>query len=147
MKIDALGVRFSELLKQHGTSTDAPEPLAAWSAFKALAQEPVECDEERLFFECDISPNEADAFYLHFARTCYGREPKGHLWSYDVICDFLFPLTEELEIFNVTVEAEELEADAPEREEFFSEVEAQTELWAALKGKTPSKSSVYVGES
>jgi hypothetical protein len=147
LKIDALKARFSQLLTEAGTSMEQPSPAEAWRAFSALVREPVECDDERLFFEADISSTDPDSFYLHFARTCYGREPKGHVWSFDVICDFLFPLDEDLENFSITIEAEDVDSGSPERNEFLVEVDGQGELWAELANREPVKASVYVGES
>src|SRR4028118_1418664 len=112
LKIDEIAPHFASLLRAEGTSIEQPTLEATWRAFAAYCREPLECDDERLFFEADLSTSQPNHFYVHFARTCYGREPKGHVWSHEVICDFLFALDEELEEFSHTVEAEEISATA-----------------------------------
>lgn len=147
LKIDEIAARFSRLLDEAGTSTENPSLEATWNAFVAFCHEPVECDDERLFFEADLSSSQPDSFYVHFSRTCYGRQPKGYVWSHEVICDFLFELDEQLELFNCTVEAEELTPDSEEHELFFSDVKAQSALWQVILQRKPIQSTVYVGES
>jgi hypothetical protein len=90
LKIDEIAPHFASLLREEGTSLEQPALAATWRAFAAFCREPLECDDERLFFEADLSTSQPNHFYVHFARTCYGREPKGHVWSHEVICDFLF---------------------------------------------------------
>lgn len=145
LKIDQISPRFSHLLREAGTSTEAPSLEPTWRAFAQFCHESVECDDERLFFEADLSSSQPDAFYVHFARTCYGREPKGHVWSHDVICDFVFALDEQLEEFSCTVEAEEV--DSAERESFLSQVRDQKALWQTLAGRQPIQAQIYIGES
>jgi hypothetical protein len=151
LKIDEVAPRFSQLLSEAGTSSTAPTLQATWNAFVSFCHEPVECDDERLFFEADLSSSKPDSFYVHFARTCYGREPKGHMWSHEVICDFLFTLDPALEEFNCTVEAEDLvEGEAQsdqEKSQFFQEVKEQDGLWEALLKRQPIEAEIYVGES
>lgn len=147
LKVEGSAARFSSLLRDQGTSLEAPAPAATWRAFVALCREQVECDERRLFFEADLSNTQADAFYLYFARTCYGREPKGHLWSHEVICDFVFALDEGLEEFSCTVETEEFGDDAAQLQRFCDEVQAQDALWKALQTRTPQQAQIYIGES
>ena len=147
LKIEEIAPRFSLLLRESDTSIQAPSLLATWRAFVLFCREPVQCDDERLFFEADLSASTPDSFYVHFARTCYGREPKGYLWSHEVICDFLFPLSESLEEFNLSVEAEELISDSPEREEFLARVESDAELWRVLSQQKPASAAIYIGES
>lgn len=151
LKIDLVAARFSELLSEGGTSLSEPNLAATWRAFMSFCDERVECDDERLFFEVDLSSMRADSFYVHFSRTCYGREPKGHVWSHEVLCDFTFPLDAVLEEFNCTFETEELVVDDPasaeERAEFFREVNGQEALWQALLQRTPGETQIYIGES
>ncbi len=147
LKIDGIAARFALLLGESGTSLQSPTLQATWRAFAQFCREPVECDDERFFFEADLSSTRPDSFYVHFSRTCYGREPKGYVWSHEVICDFIFPLTQALEEFNCTVEAEELEANSPERAAFFVETEAHSALWHALSALEPVESQIYIGES
>ena len=84
---------------------------------------------------------------MHFARTCHGREPKGHLWSYEVIVDFLFPLDEGLEEFQCTIEAEDLVGESEERQQFIAEVQGQEALLAALSQRQSLQGQIYIGES
>ncbi|PQV63501.1 hypothetical protein B1R32_11162 [Abditibacterium utsteinense] len=147
LKVDEIAPRFALLLREAGTSIENPALAATWQAFANFCREPVKCDDERLFFEADLSSSQPDSFYVHFARTCYGREPKGYVWSHELICDFIFPLTEALEEFSCTVEAEELETGSPEREEFLVEVQANGTLWQALSQLQPTQAQIYVGES
>jgi hypothetical protein len=147
LKIDEIAPRFSLLLREAGTSFDAPTLESTWRAFAQFCRETIDCDDERLFFEADLSSAQPDSFYVHFARTCYGREPKGYAWSHDVICDFVFPLDEALEEFNCTFEAEELVEDAAEREYFLSQVRDQEALWQTLLGRQPTQAQIYIGES
>ena len=156
LKIEGITRHFDALLAQAGTSRERPALAATWSAFAAFCREAVDCDQDRLFFEAEISALEPDTFYVHFVRTCYGRKPKGHEWSHEVICDFLFPLDETLEELNFTTETEELRmGDSPEisakdgqaRTEFVREVRSQTTLWEALAQREPSKAEIYIGES
>lgn len=147
LKIDEIAPRFALLLREAGTSLETPALSATWRAFADFCREPIECDDERLFFEADLSASTPDSFYVHFARTCYGREPKGYVWSHELICDFLFPLTEALEEFNCTLEAEELDAKSPERGEFLAQVKANSALWQALAGLAPTEAQIYIGES
>jgi hypothetical protein len=150
LKIDEVAPRFWQLIDDAGTSREKPSLQAVWEAFARFCREPVDCDEERLFFECDLSNVQPDSFYVHFARTCYGREPKGHVWSHEVICDFLFALDEELEEFSHTVEAEEISATADssdDRERFLEEVQSQPALWQALSQRQPTHAEIYIGES
>ena len=155
LKIDGIAARFSALLAQAGTSLQEPALAATWSAFAAFCREAVECDQDRLFFEAEISALEPDTYYVHFVRTCYGRRPLGHEWSHEVICDFLFPLDETLEELNYTAETEELgrarpgisDEDSAARAEFVRQVEGQTRLWEALSGRQPLKAEIYIGES
>ena len=152
LEIDGIAARFAALLTQAGTSREHPELAATWSAFAAFCREPVACDEDRLFFEAEVSALEPDAYYVHFVRTCYGRQPKGHEWSHEVICDFLFPLDETLEELNFTAETEELapgvtEGDGAARSQFVTEVELQSALWKALSQRKPAKAEIYIGES
>jgi hypothetical protein len=151
LKVDEISSHFGALLVEEGTSLENPTLAATWSAFRAFCAEPVQCDEERLLFECDLSISETGHFYVHFARTCYGRQPKGHVWSYEVICDFLFAADEELEEFNCSIEKDELppvgEDDFEARREFFERVEKRASLWQALLKRQPSRAQIYVGES
>ncbi len=147
LKIDAIAARFALLLREAGTSPETPALRETWRAFAAFGREAVQCEDERLFFEADLSASTPDSFYVHFSRTIYGREPKGYVWSHEVICDFLFPLTEELEEFNFSVEAEDLVFGSPERNEFFARIEANTALWAILSAAQPVTAAVYIGES
>lgn len=151
LKIDAVAARFSQLLSEAGTSSENPTLEATWRAFTSFCQESIECDDERLFFEADVSKSHPNSFYVHFARTSYGREPIGHVWSHEVICDFLFPLDPTLEELNCTVEVEELGEDnaqsAEEREQFFREVKQEEALWTALLERQPTEAQIYVGES
>ena len=147
LKIDEIAPWFSQLLREAGTSIEHPTLEATWHAFAAFCREPLDCDEERLFFESGPSASQPDSFYVHFARTCYGREPKGHVWSHEVICDFLLPLDDVLEEFTCTVEAEELVDSSEEREQFLAEVQNQKELWQALSQRQPTGGQIYIGES
>ena len=150
LKIDEIAPHFASLLREEGTSLEQPALAATWRAFAAFCREPLECDDERLFFEADLSTSQPNHFYVHFARTCYGREPKGHVWSHEVICDFLFALDEELEEFSHTVEAEEISATADssdDRERFLEEVQSQPALWQALSQRQPTHAEIYIGES
>jgi hypothetical protein len=147
LKIDEVAAHFTNLLKEEGTNLKNPTLKATWDAFVSFCKEPVLCDDERLFFEADLSAAQPDSFYVHFSRTCYGRQPKGYVWSHEVICDFLFPLDEILEEFNFTAEAEELTSDSEERELFFAEVVDQDALWEVLLEREPVQASIYIGES
>lgn len=147
LKIDEIAARFALLLREAGTSNQNPSLAATWRAFANFCRQPVECDDERLFFEADLSSSSPDSFYVHFSRTCYGREPKGYVWSHEVICDFMFPLTEALELFNCTVEAEEITDSSPERAEFLAQVEANQALWEVLAAVEPTETQIYIGES
>lgn len=147
LKVEALAPHFAQLLQEAGCTLDQPEFFATWKAFAALALEPVDCDDEKLLFEVDISPKRTDTLYVHFARTSYGREPKGHQWSHEVICDFLYPLDEVLELISFTIEAEELTAELEPRDAFVRQVEGKAKLWNALRERQPLESSIYIGES
>lgn len=151
LKIDEVTPRFSQLLSEAGTSLDAPSLEATWRVFANFCNEQVECDDERLFFEVDLSSMKADSLYVHFSRTCYGREPKGHVWSYEVLCDFCFPLDPVLEEFNLTLEAEELVEGDPdsvtEKEQFFRDANANEAMWQALLQRQPTETQIYIGES
>jgi len=147
LKIDEIAPRFSLLLGEEGCSLEQPALAATWRAFAAFCREPLGCGDERLFFEAALSPSQPDSFYIHFARTCYGQEPRGHVWSHEVICDFLFPLDDVLAQFNCTVEAEELDPGSQEREQFLTQVQNQEALWQALAQRKPSHGEVYIGES
>lgn len=154
--MDEVAARFSSLLREAGTSLEQPALEATWGAFVAFCREPVECDDERLFLECDISTSHPDRFYVHFARTCYGREPIGHVWSYEVICDFIFALDETLEDFNCTVEADNIEGGTlgaasavavEERERFIAKAQKPQPMWKALSERQPLEAQIYIGES
>jgi hypothetical protein len=147
LKIDEIAPHFASLLREEGTSLEQPALAATWRAFAAFCREPLECDDERLFFEADLSTSQPNHFYVHFARTCYGREPKGHVWSHEVICDFLFPLDDALEEFSCTVEAEEFAPDSTESERFLAQVESQQSLWQELAQRQAAQSEIYIGES
>lgn len=147
LKIDAVASRFAALLAAEGTAMETPALLPTWRAFTALCREPVDCDDDRLFFEADLSATEPDAFYVHFVRTFFGRGPMGHEWTHEVICDFLFPLDEELEVLHASIEAEELHGNSPERENFLGRVEGHEKLWRVLSTKSASSGQIYVGES
>lgn len=147
IKVEALGPQFAQLLLNAGCTLEAPQLAATWRAFADLALEPVACDDEKLLFEVDISPTRADSFYVHFARTSYGREPMGHQWSHELICDFLFPLDEVLELISFTIEAEDLSAEVGPRAAFVAQVEAKSKLWQALKDRQPDLGTIYIGES
>ena len=147
LKIDDIAARFGALLSQNSSSLDSPALAGTWDAFAAFCREVVECDSDRLFFEAELSAVEPDAYYVHFVRTCYGRRPKGHEWSHEVICDFLFPLDETLEELNYTAETDELGTDKAAREEFLTQVQNQKSLWEALAQRRPTKAEIYIGES
>ncbi|HEX8463612.1 MAG TPA: hypothetical protein VF627_03255 [Abditibacterium sp.] len=147
LKIDQIALRFSQLLREAGTSLESPTLNATWQAFVAFCREPLECDDEKLFFEADLSSTQPDSFYVHFARTCYGRQPAGHVWSHEVIADFLFPLDAELEEFNVSFETEEFEDNPVEREEFIAQVQGEAALWQALAQREATQAQIYIGES
>jgi hypothetical protein len=147
LKISDISTRFGTLLEAEGTTREAPALPATWRAFAKFCSEPIDCDDERLFFEANLSTSQADSFYVHFSRTCYGREPIGHLWSHELICDFVFPLDSNLEAFNVTVEAEEFGEDTDARDHFLDEVQSFSALWNALALLTPTSTQIYIGES
>jgi hypothetical protein len=147
LRIDDISARFSSLLGEAGASLEHPTFDATWQAFAAFCRESVECDDEKLFFECDSSTSQPDSFYVHFARTCFGREPKGHVWSYEVICDFLFPLDEKLETLSYSLEVDEIVDSPEEREEFLRQAQSKTKIWQALSASQPSKAEIYIGES
>jgi hypothetical protein len=147
LKIDQIGSRFSQLLQEAGTSLESPTLGATWQAFVAFCREPLDCDDEKLFFEADLSSTQPDSFYIHFARTCYGREPKGHVWSHEVICDFLFPLDEALEEYSFSFETEEFEDNPVEREAFIAQVQGEAALWQALAQREATQAQIYIGES
>jgi hypothetical protein len=147
LEISAISSRFSELLVAAGTSLENPTLDATWSAFAQFCTEAVDCDDEKLFFEAEMSTTHTDSFYVHFSRTCYGRRPKGHVWSYEIICDFLFPLDSSLEEFGVTFEAEEITSESDEGELFLVDVKSQKSLWHALAGREASSAEIYIGES
>jgi hypothetical protein len=146
LKIDEIASRFSQLLAEAGTSLENPTLEPTWRAFSAFAREAVQCDDERLFFEADLSTTQADSFYVHFARTLYGREPGGHVWAHEVVCDFLFPLDDVLDEFNCSIEEDDLAPSSPEREEFFQKVERREALWEALRERTATQAEIYIGE-
>jgi hypothetical protein len=147
IKIDDIAPHFASLLRQEETSLEQPTLAATWRAFAAFCREPLDCDDERLFFEADLSTSQPDYFYVHFARTCYGQEPKGYAWSHEVICDFLFPLDDALEEFSYTVEAEEFAPGSPEAERFLTQVESQQSLWQELAKRQAAHGEIYIGES
>jgi hypothetical protein len=147
LKIDDIAPRFAALLREEGTSIEQPTLDATWRAFATFCREPLNCDDERLLFEADLSTSQPGHFYVHFARTCYGREPKGHVWSHEVICDFLFELDDVLEEFSCTIEAEEFVSGSEEPELYLSQVAEQKNLWLELAKRQPTKGEIYIGES
>ncbi|HEX8237360.1 MAG TPA: hypothetical protein VF600_15475 [Abditibacteriaceae bacterium] len=147
LKIDEIAPHFASLLHEEGTSMEQPALEATWRAFAKLCHEQLSCDDERLLFEADLSTSQPDHFYVHFARTCYGREPKGHVWSHEVICDFLFTLDDALEEFSCTIEAEEFVCGSEEPAQFLSQVENQKALWQELAKRQPVQGEIYIGES
>jgi hypothetical protein len=147
LKISDVSTRFTTLLEAEGTSRESPELAATWRAFTKFCSEMIDCDDEGLFFEADLSSSQPDCFYVHFSRTCYGRQPAGHVWSHEVICDFVYPLDGTLESFNVCVEIEEITGESDERDHFLSEVQSHTGLWKALAAMQPKETSIYIGES
>lgn len=146
LKIDEIAARFNQLLAEAGTSQENPALDSTWRAFSTFAHEAVECDDERLFFEADLSTTQTDSYYVHFARTLYGREPGGHVWAHEVVCDFLFPIDDVLEEFNCSIEEDDLAPTSPEREEFFQKVNKREALWEALRERTATKAEIYIGE-
>jgi hypothetical protein len=147
LKIEQIGPRFSQLLLELGTSLGTPTLGATWQAFAQFCREPLDCDDEKLFFEADLSASAPDSFYVHFSRTCYGRQPAGHVWSHEVIGDFLFPLDEALEAFAFSFETEEFSDNSIEREQFLAQVQEQTALWEALSQREATSAQIYIGES
>jgi hypothetical protein len=147
LKIDDIAPRFASLLREEGTSIGQPALDATWRAFATFCREPLHCDDERLLFEADLSTSQPGHFYVHFARTCYGREPRGHVWSHEVICDFLFTLDEVLEEFSCTVEVEEVASGSDEAVKFLDHVEEQKNLWQELAKRQPTQGEIYIGES
>lgn len=147
IKISEISTRFTALLEAEGTTRETPALGATWRAFAKFCSEPIDCDDERFFFEANISASQANSFYVHFSRTCYGREPIGHLWSHELICDFVYPLDSTLEAFNVTVEAEEVGEDKDARDHYLDEVQSYGALWGALAALQPTETQIYIGES
>ncbi len=147
ISIDALRPQFEALLRASETSFEAPDWNATWRAFGAFSQIEVECDDESLFFECGLSPSDESRFYVNFTRTFFGRDAGNHFWSSEVNCDFLFASDEALEMFGVTVEADDLAEQPDERATFFHRVNAQQELWQALETRQSLAAAIYIGES
>ena len=147
LRIDDIAPRFAQLLGESGTSLEQPALDATWRAFAAFCNDSIACDDEKLFFECERSTTQPDSFYIHFARTFFGREPKGHMWSYEVICDFMFPLDDELAELGFTSEVDEIVDNSQEREEFLQHVQNQSALWQLLSQRQPTNAEIYIGES
>jgi len=141
------GIRetFTSLLAEAGTGLGEPDLFRAWQAFKAFARTRVEQTHGGLLFECGTSPFQADLdhFSVHFLRFFYLEVEE----SWDdlmVDCDFNLGVLPQFGRYTVSISADV--GTAAEAEDFIKQVEAQEELWQALREHPTRQGSIFIGE-
>lgn len=139
--------KFTSILVEAGTGLGEPDLFRAWQAFKMFARTRVEQTHSGLLFECGYDPVEVGAnpghFCVHFLRFFYLEVEES--WD-DLMVDYDFDLgvCPEFRRFTMGISADV--GTAAEAEDFIKQVEAQEELWQALREHPTQQGSVFIGE-
>lgn len=143
--------KFISLLVEAGTNLEEPELFRAWQAFKTFARTRVDQTHSVLLFECGPSPIQAnpDHFSVNFNRFFY-LEVEESWDDLTVYCEFDLGVCPEFRRFTMSISADVgTDAErfiAQDVEKFIAQVEAQEELWRALREHPTRQGSVYMGE-
>jgi len=122
--------RFKRMLDKAGFDTHDPKSLLVWETFKSFVQEPVDCADDGVLFECGVFNFTGESlFYLEFVRqfsiddedgeyermeqlhcpfTCLPNDElliiKKNLWAYDFnSLDEYFVAIENLREFQIVI--------------------------------------------
>ncbi|MCI0461496.1 MAG: hypothetical protein L0Z62_31480 [Gemmataceae bacterium] len=122
MTIEESQDRLVQLLRDSGFNFAHPNPALAWEVFKQFSAEPVECDDDYLFFEAaDGDKKHGWGGYFDFVREYRMPLPgdDAATWYEQLTAHFTNELPDELRIQPVSLHSPHF----PDRDSFFRAVE------------------------
>lgn len=129
MKISKAKARLDKLLIREGFDCNNPNPVQGFQAFKAFAQETVECKEELFLFQCGMFINtDKKLFHLAFVRQFVIEDAGAYDQKIQLRIDFTCEPNASLTPLSIVLWAEE----SASMELYFKKIENSTEYRTAI---------------
>jgi hypothetical protein len=129
MLITEVEARLKTLLRDGGFDFRNPDPELAWSIFKSFVQEPVECADDGILFQCGVYEWTGEPqFEFDFTRQFSTDDEDGEYEGMEQLhCKFSCDPDEELQELNTNLWA----YDFATLDEYFEAVQALKEFQVA----------------
>lgn len=130
---------LDRMLREAGFDSDLPDPLVALRVFRAFADIPVECADDRFLFQVGIySFSAPEQFSLDLTRQFAHEEGGEYIGMEQLHCTIYYEPTAELR----TLERNLWSSECASVAEFFERVSEMREFQIPLRSGTPLRAEI-----
>jgi hypothetical protein len=130
---------LDRMLREAGFDSELPDPLVALRVFRAFAEIPVECADDRFLFQVGIySVSAPEQFSLDLTRQFAHEEDGEYIGMEQLHCTIYYEPTAELRTLENNLWSSECASVA----EFFERVAEMPEFQIPLRSRTPLRADI-----